>query len=70
MTTLKRGDRVYVTDAGLAELRAIMRQATGQEPPPNHHGTVELVEAETILIVFDDGVAAPYPPEEVRLISE
>lgn len=70
------GDRVYVTDAGLAQLRAIMRRATGQEPPPNHHGTVDEVwEDGTVLINFDeDGVegvgnAAPYPPDEVKLLG-
>ena len=67
MTEFKPGDRVYVTDQALAELRAIMRRATGQEPEPNHHGTVEEVEADgTIGIIFDDGQWAPYPPAEVR----
>ena len=66
------GDRVYVTDAGLAELRAIMRRATGTEPAPNHHGTVNEVwdDGKTILIYFDDGVGAPYPVEEVRHLTE
>jgi hypothetical protein len=66
------GDRVYVTDPGLAELRAIMRRATGHGPAPNHHGTVEFVEDGWVVIVFDgpDGPAtsnaAPYPAAEVR----
>lgn len=70
------GDRVYVTDLGLAMLREIMRQATGTEPAPNHHGTVEEVWEEDgmVLIAFDeDGVeaagnAAPYPLDEVRAL--
>jgi hypothetical protein len=70
------GDRVYVTDAGLAQLREIMRQATGSEPAPNHHGTVqEIWEDGTVLIAFDEGGveaagnAAPYPPNEVRHLT-
>jgi hypothetical protein len=67
----KPGDRVYVADPGLAELRAIMRRATGKEPPPNHHGTVEEVWPNgTVLIDFDDGCAAPYPPAEVRRLTD
>jgi hypothetical protein len=60
------GDRVLVTDPGLAMLRDIMRKY-GEEPKPNHHGTVEEVWNDgTVLIHFDDGSAAPYPPAEVR----
>lgn len=69
----KPGDRVYVTDPGLANLRRIMRQATGQEPPPNHHGTVSdepWDEPGTVLIDFDDGGGAPYELHEVRLLKE
>lgn len=63
---LKPGDRVMVTDPGLATLRAIMREATGKEPPPNHHGTVEEIWTDgTVLIYFDDGASAPYPPSDV-----
>jgi len=49
-----------------------MRQATGAEPRPNHHGTVaEPWDAgETVLIDFDDGVAAPYPIAEVRPLTD
>jgi hypothetical protein len=74
MTTdqFKPGDRVYVTDPGLAELRAIMRRY-GHEAPPNHHGTVhEITEEGNVLIYFDSedgpgqGSAAPYPLDEVR----
>jgi len=64
-------------DPGLAQLREIMRRATGVEPAPNHHGTVEQVLEEDgmVLINFDeDGVegagnAAPYPFDEVRLLK-
>lgn len=67
MREFKHGDRVYVTDPALAELRAIMRTATGQEPAPNHHGTVEEVwDSGDVLIYFDDGAGAPYPQAEVR----
>ncbi len=74
--SVTKGDRVYVTDRGLAQMRAIMQQATGRALP-NHHGTVEEVwENGTVLINFDeDGVegagnAAPYPSDEVFLLPE
>ena len=74
--TFSVGDRVYVTDPGLAQLREVMRRATGSEPAPNHHGTVEEVfDDGTVLITFDEGGveaagnAAPYPPDEVRLLG-
>lgn len=72
MSDFKPGDRVYVTDPALAQLRAIMRNATGQEPVPNHHGTVEEVWDDGVyLIHFDDGGGAPYPQDEMRhLVSE
>lgn len=60
------GDRVYVDDQALAEVRYIMRRATGAEPAPNHHGTVERVEDGLVYIVFDDGGGAPYPVEETH----
>lgn len=67
---IEAGDRVYVTDPGLAQLREIMRRTTGVEPKPNHHGTVDEVWADgTVLINFDDGGAAPYPLDEVRLME-
>jgi len=72
----QKGDRVYVTDPGLEQLRSIMRRATGSEPAPNHHGTVEEIwEDGTVLIFFDEngvegaGNAAPYPPSEVRSLD-
>jgi hypothetical protein len=72
----KAGDRVFVTDPWLAQMRAIMRQAAGHEPAPNHHGTVDEVwDDGTVLINFDeDGVegggnAAPYPPTEVQPLT-
>ena len=72
VTKFKPGDRVYVTDPGLAQMREIMRRATGQEPQPNHHGTVdEVFDDGSVLINFDEdgvegaGSAAPYPVNEV-----
>jgi hypothetical protein len=71
------GDRVYVIDSGLERLRQIMRDATGEEPPPNHHGTVDQDWGDSILINFDDddrgagqGAAAPYPRAQVRHLDE
>ena len=67
----KAGDRVYVTDPALAQLRAIMRNATGVDPKPNHHGTVEEVWGNhSVLIYFDDGGGAPYPIAEVRHLAK
>lgn len=68
--TFKEGDRVYVTDPALAELRTIMRDATGEDPPPNHHGTVAEVAGDAVVINFDDGVCAIYPTNEVRASGE
>jgi hypothetical protein len=71
MADFKPGDRVLVTDPALAAMRAIMRDATGQEPAPNHHGTVDEIWVDgTVLINFDDGVGAPYPPDEVRHLPD
>ncbi len=74
--TFSVGDRVYVTDPGLAQLREVMRRATGSEPAPNHHGTVEEVfDDGTVLITFDEGGveaagnSSPYPPGEVRRLG-
>jgi hypothetical protein len=67
----KHGDRVLVTDPALAAIRAIMRNATGKEPAPNHHGTVEEIWGDgQVLIYFDDGVGAPYPASEVEHIGD
>lgn len=75
LRSIKPGDRVFVTDPGLAQLRDIMFRATGSTTP-NHHGTVaEVWDDGTLLINFDeDGVegagnAAPYPPTEVQLLE-
>lgn len=65
------GDRVYVTDPYLARIREIMRNATGEEPAPNHHGTVEEVwDSGDILIHFDDGTGSPWPPDQVRPLAD
>jgi hypothetical protein len=49
-----------------------MKQVTGEEPSPNHHGTVEEIwdNGNTLLIYFDDGGGAPYPVEDVRHLTE
>lgn len=66
---IKAGDRVYVTDPALAELRAIMSRF-GHEAAPNHHGTVEQVwDGDMVLIHFDDGAGAPYPTDMVRHLT-
>lgn len=72
MTPFKPGDRVFVIDAGLQQLREIMHRATGKPPTPNHHGTVEEYwsDSETVLIDFDDGGSAPYPIADVRHLEE
>lgn len=70
----KPGDRVYVTDPALAELRAIMR-SYGHTPQPNHIGTVHEVTEDHIEIWFDNedgpgmGQGAPYPAREVRHLT-
>lgn len=72
-----KGDRVYVTDPALAQMREIMRRATGTAPP-NHIGTVDEVwdDDGMVLIAFDEngvegaGNAAPYPLDEVRHWTE
>lgn len=68
MSNLTVGQRVYVLDQGLAELRSIMLRATGSQPKPNHRGTIAELwdEGQTVLIDFDDGAAAPYPVAQVR----
>lgn len=63
------GDRVAVDDPALAELRRIMREATGEEPPPNNEGVVDEVWGDRLLINFDDGGGAPYPAGETRRIA-
>lgn len=66
---LQAGDVVWVDDPALADLRRIMREATGSDPAPNHHGTVHRVRDDGKLdIVFDDGQLAPYPAGWVHLL--
>lgn len=69
MKNFKPGDRVYVTDEGLAALRRIMREATGKEPEPNHWGRVDEVRDGEVLVTFDDGGCAPYPLYEVERLG-
>lgn len=66
----RRGDRVEVTDKALERLRTLMREATGEEPKPNHRGYVRQVWTDGLLIDFDDGVCAPYPLDVVRPLRE
>lgn len=67
----KPGDRVYVVDPGLRQLRQIMRSG-GYKPFPNHHGTVQEVEEGLVEIWFDNedgeglGQCSFYPLGEVR----
>ncbi|MGF0118796.1 hypothetical protein ACQFYA_21085 [Promicromonospora sp. Marseille-Q5078] len=68
MSDLQPGDRVYATGPYLAQMREYMRATTGTEP--NHHGTIERVAGDRVLIVFDDGQAAPYPADEVRHLNQ
>jgi hypothetical protein len=70
-TGFKIGDRVFVTDPGLAQLRDIMARATGTAPKPNHYGTIadeqyDDINDDSLIINFDDGTAAPYPLAEIR----
>lgn len=66
MIEFKVGDPVAVNDPGLRRLRDLMTQQ-GRQVKPNHHGTVdEIFEDGYLLILFDDGQAAPYPPDMVR----
>ena len=67
---IKVGDRVAVDDPALAKLAEIMRDAAGEEPPPNNEGVVDEVRGDgTLIINFDDGGAAPYPASETRRIA-
>ncbi len=67
MAEVSVGDQVAVIDPGLAQLREIMRRATGREPAPNHHGVVEEIQGDTAYVLFDDtGQLAPYPLAEVQ----
>ncbi len=66
---LGAGDQVAVDDPELAQLAEILA-AAGEEPAPNNEGVIGGVyEDGSLLIVFDDGVAAPYPATAVRRIA-
>ena len=67
MDEVREGDPVEVLDPGLAEIRRIMRAATGREPAPNHRGVVQETHGGTAYILFDDTQQlAPYPLSQVR----
>ena len=61
MSDIKPGDRVADLDPGLAQMRDIMRNATGVEPEPNHYGVVREISDDTAYIDYDDGLYAPCP---------
>lgn len=63
------GDRVFVTDPGLEAIRKILARPDAPAPN-NHHGTVNTVYRDSILIDFDDGGCAPYPPNLVSVLEE
>ena len=68
--SIRVGDRVRVDDPFLAALREIMR-SSGEEPKPNHHGTVTNVGRYEITITFDDGGAtAAYPSHLVEKLVD
>lgn len=70
-TKFQPGDRVYVDDPMLAQLRSIIREYEGYEPPPNHTGTVDSVSEDgRVSIVFDDGSIAPYGEHETHLLAD
>jgi len=68
MSEINVGDDVEVLDAGLAMLR---RLCPGM--PFNHHGRVEAIKGDTIMVEFpidgsyeDHSQTSPYPRSEVR----
>lgn len=68
MTELNIGDEVEVLDEGLAMLR---RMCPGM--PPNHHGRVQEVNGDSIMVEFpidgsydEHSQMAPYPRGQVR----
>ena len=71
MANFRPGDRVKVNCPGLAELRSIMEQATGEPPAPNHHGTVrEICRTGLVLIEFDDGTGSPWDAHLVEKLED
>lgn len=69
LASFAHGDRVYVIDPPLAELRAIMSRF-GHVAYPNHFGTVEeVMDDGDLLIYFDDGSGAPYPAADTRHLT-
>lgn len=68
MSGLEIGDEVEVEDEGLAMLRRICPKM-----PPNHHGRVESVHNDIVMVEFpidggyDHSQIAPYPIAKVSL---
>lgn len=67
---LKVGDDVEVLDEGLAMLRSI-----APDQPPNHHGRIESIDGDTIMVEFpidgsyEHSQLAPYPRSKIRIRS-
>lgn len=64
MSDFEVGDEVEVLDEGLAMLR---RLCPGM--PPNHHGRIDSIEGDTVVVEFPSGdhsQSAPYPRSQVR----
>ena len=67
MSELTVGDNVEVQDAGLEMLRRLC-----PDQPPNHHGRVESIDGDTVMVEFPIGgsyehsQSSPYPRSAVR----
>lgn len=46
-----------------------MKEATGKEPDPNHHGVVSEVKRDGYLIDFTDGTSSPWDESQVEARS-
>lgn len=74
MEKLKVGDPVEVADAGLAMLRGLHAKMCGGVVKPNHHGWVNAIQGDVIMVEFPIGdddpdehsQVAPYPASMVR----
>lgn len=63
------GARVKVKDPFLDRLREIFETNTGLPAEPNHYGTVDSLYDDMAVVVFDDGVAAPYPLSDCEVVA-
>jgi len=56
------GDKVKVRCEGLAALRKLCPHM-----PPNHYGEIQEIHGNGMILVrFEDGQVAPYPPQMVK----